>query len=411
MQGVGLDHVRARRPARRLDCGPAARLEPPVRLAPTRCDWEHPSGARLEPGRSPATPYAGQRRPPAGRATSARRPPRRPTRRSTGRRPVVAILDTGCGEHPWLDGVVTKDVDARRRARSATDAPGHRPRAARRPGRPARRRRSTRCPGHGTFIAGLVHQACPDADIVSWRVVPSRRPDRRVGPGHRPEPDRRARPALPRPARPAGTPIDVLSLSMGYYHETPEDAALRPDDVRASSRDLASHGVVVVCSAGNDATSRPCFPAAFAPWSDGTGPVQSTPTARRSSRSARSTRTARPTRCSATPGRGCARYAPGRRGGEHHPADLPGRARAGGPDRRRSAGCARRIDPDDFRGGFARLERHVVQRADRGRRARGRPLLGKLELHGAVEPSTTAVDIARAWDAVRHLHGDPERDQ
>ena len=60
-----------------------------------------------------------------------------------------------------------------------------RPRAGRRPGRAARRRRSTRCPGHGTFIAGLVHQTCPDADIVAWRVVPSRGSDRRVGAGHR----------------------------------------------------------------------------------------------------------------------------------------------------------------------------------------------------------------------------------
>ena len=30
--------------------------------------------------------------------------------------------------------------------------------------------------GHGTFIAGLVHQACPDADILGWRVVPSEGP-------------------------------------------------------------------------------------------------------------------------------------------------------------------------------------------------------------------------------------------
>ena len=39
----------------------------------------------------------------------------------------------------------------------------------------------------------------------------------------------------------------------------------------------AGNGVVVVCSAGNDATSRPCFPAAFAPWSDGIGPIAAGP--------------------------------------------------------------------------------------------------------------------------------------
>ena len=76
---------------------------------------------------------------------------------------------------------------------------------------------------------------------------------------------------LHRDGEPAGRPIDVLSLSMGYYHETPQDQLFDPtlydileDLVRARHR--------VVVSAGNEATSRPSFPAAFAPWADGTGP-------------------------------------------------------------------------------------------------------------------------------------------
>ena len=53
-------------------------------------------------------------------------------------------------------------------------------------------------------------------------------------------------------------------MSFGYYHEEPGDAdtdalLLRP------IRDLAENGVLLVASVGNDATSRPMYPAAFAP--------------------------------------------------------------------------------------------------------------------------------------------------
>jgi hypothetical protein len=75
-----------------------------------------------------------------------------------------------------------------------------------------------RIAGHGTFLAGLVHQACPDAQILSWRGIPADRPlvesewlttlaqIHRAGPARprgqaRRPPDRRAQPVdglLPR---------------------------------------------------------------------------------------------------------------------------------------------------------------------------------------------------------------------
>jgi subtilisin family serine protease len=119
--------------------------------------------------------------------------------------------------------------------------------------------------GHGTFICGLVHQHCPDADILSWRVVPSE--------GYIAEGDwLRALDQLAELSRlhAAGRSkqaLDVLNLSMGYYHETPQDAVLVDPKVQESLRILAESGTAVVCSAGNDATARPLYPAAFAPWS------------------------------------------------------------------------------------------------------------------------------------------------
>ena len=100
-----------------------------------------------------------------------------------------------------------------------------------------------------------------------------------------------------------GHAIDVLNLSMGYYHETPEDQLFDPTLLRLleDSRQVRH---VVVCSAGNDATAA-SFPAAFAPWTDGNGPVSPTPTVvpDRVRRRAQPQPQA-PTPCSATPGPG-----------------------------------------------------------------------------------------------------------
>jgi subtilisin family serine protease len=67
------------------------------------------------------------------------------------------------------------------------------------------------------------------------------------------------------PADDGGRRIDVMSLSLGYYHETPEDELFD----RTLSELLAMarrHGCAVVCSAGNEATDRPTFPAALWNW-------------------------------------------------------------------------------------------------------------------------------------------------
>ena len=64
--------------------------------------------------------------------------------------------------------------------------------------------------------------------------------------------------------------IDVVSLSLGYYHEQPDDITFDPF-VLGPLHDLGILGVAVVAAAGNDSTDRPMFPAAFTPW-DG-GPV------------------------------------------------------------------------------------------------------------------------------------------
>ena len=117
--------------------------------------------------------------------------------------------------------------------------------------------------GHGTFITGLIHQACPDADILVWRVVGSDGPIveselvktlERIAEVARKHRD----------GEKGGYPIDVLNLSMGYYHETPKDKQFDKTMYRILEK-LGRCGVAVVCSAGNDATAREMFPAAFGP--------------------------------------------------------------------------------------------------------------------------------------------------
>ena len=171
--------------------------------------------------------------------------------------------------------------------------------------------------GHGTFIAGLVRQACPDALILDIRLF-----------GNSGVVAESAllrslqllalRQALALNGDTDYQVVDVVSMSLGYYHEQPEDSdfdALLHGPIRV----LGKYGAAVVVSAGNDATARPIYPAAFAPYQGGSvagrgcgrpGDVRRRPQPRQHHRAVQQRR-----RVGALP-------AAGRRVGEHHADDV-----------------------------------------------------------------------------------------
>nr|WP_232523488.1 S8/S53 family peptidase [Nocardioides sp. MAH-18] len=312
-------------------------------------------------------------------------PVRRRDHEITGRRPVVAVLDTGCGSHPWLDGIVKKRVTLDGRPIGYSDATSVSPEDD---GDQQGPMDGSIDPisGHGTFIAGLIRQRCPDADIVSWRVMPSDGPivesDLVATLAQIAEVARRHR-----AGEPGGHPIDVLSLSMGYYHETPEDALFDPT-MYAILEEMMANGVVVVASAGNDATSRPAFPAGFARWRDDEGPIAFDPTvapiisvgALNPNGTDALFSNAGPWVRAYAPGAAVLSTMPAFRGG-YEPV-----ARTRAYDRVREA-----IDPDDFRGGFAVWT---------GTSFSAPVLAGDVAaaLVGALEPAGQPVDAATAID-------------
>jgi hypothetical protein len=124
-------------------------------------------------------------------------------------------------------------------------------------------------------MAGLVHLFCPDADLVSIRVVDEDGVVAESTLVH----------ALAqiielvhrfRTGAVGGRSIDVVVLPMGYYHETDVTDPFVPL-LAGVVEALGRLGVAVVAAAGNDSTSRPMYPAAFAPWADGTGPTSTAP--------------------------------------------------------------------------------------------------------------------------------------
>src|SRR5207237_9335864 len=81
--------------------------------------------------------------------------------------------------------------------------------------------------GHGTFIAGLIRQICPDANVLAVRIMGS---DGVVPENELLEALKRLliRQTLAQAAGDARGIIDFITLSLGYYHELPADASYDP---------------------------------------------------------------------------------------------------------------------------------------------------------------------------------------
>ena len=207
---------------------------------------------------------------------------RPPQRTEVARRPVVAILDTGVATHPWFDApdddpIVLRyfyDPNTVSVREATTDAEG------------GETEPNLIDPleglidpffGHGTFIAGIIRQTCPDARLLSVKIMDNdgivEEADliNAVGFIHQ-------RQEKARNDGPDTDLIDVLSLSLGYYHEATEEG-IRYDTTLSNALDaLGKQGILVVAAAGNNATTRPLLPAGFTPYRNGALPNGATAT-------------------------------------------------------------------------------------------------------------------------------------
>jgi subtilisin family serine protease len=96
--------------------------------------------------------------------------------------------------------------------------------------------------GHGTFIAGLINSLAPGCEIMIEKVLSN------TGEGHEYDIAK---------AISALDPPDLLNLSFGGY------VLRHPHMFQSAIDQVQGGGTVVVASAGNDGTCRPCYPAAF----------------------------------------------------------------------------------------------------------------------------------------------------
>ncbi len=199
------------------------------------------------------------------------------------RSPVVAVLDTGVRAHPWLDvqpdpqdryhtiddGFVAVDDAIQQAIRTegtgaftAGDRPRHvieHPWDTPVTANPLVGELDT-ATGHGTFIAGIVRQVVPDAQVLAIRIMHS---DGVVYEGDLLCALRHLAKRIALAEQGAmATMVDVVSLSLGYFSESAADVAYSSGLWQVIDV-LLGLGVTVVAAAGNFSTSRRFYPAAF----------------------------------------------------------------------------------------------------------------------------------------------------
>ena len=185
-----------------------------------------------------------------------------------GRRPLIAVLDTGIGRHPWLreeaelghadaggigaagvsgDSFVIDDEELQAwiDIDEVEDGPDY---------------------GHGTFIAGIVRQACPDARVLNIRVMHDdgviREHDLTLALAGVLERNQAIQADLAAGKEPDTSKfVDVVSLSAGYYPEMVDGPSAYTTRLFSLLKELSECGVLIVASAGNDSTDVPCYPA------------------------------------------------------------------------------------------------------------------------------------------------------
>jgi subtilisin family serine protease len=311
------------------------------------------------------------------------------------RRPVVAVLDTGTGKHPWLPAsVVDRNPKVGALPIGMTDSLTN-PELHGSIDDPLEGILDSDA-GHGTFIAGLIRQTCPDATLLSVRVM--------HGDGAVPESQflRSLNRLVLRQAIASqnGRPdlqIDVVSLSLGYYHELPSDEAL-DHQLLAPLAELGRLGVTVVAAAGNDATSRHMYPAGFAPHPGSPMPVTRDRAPIVSVGALNPDRRTSALFSNAGDWVTCLRH--GAAVVSTMPTALNGSLQASASIELPGGGRRSTIDPDDYFGGFATWS---------GTSFASPVLAGEIAQSllstGKLDEATPAKAVARAWRAVSKLTG------